>query len=79
MDLLRMYHGTLVDNGVKNYSFEACLEDYRKTVLFCLCYPVISGGTYDMSNSRTVELVETMLDRSVSAIVDLNAAELLPD
>lgn len=79
MDLLRMYHGTLVDNGVKGYSFEACLEDYRKTVLFCLCYPVLSGGTYDMSNPRTLELVQTMLDRSVSAIVDLNAGELLPD
>ncbi len=79
MDILRTYHRTLAENGVENYDFEACLRDYRATVLFCLCYPVISGGTYDLSNERAMALVEAMLERCVSAIVDLDAGELIPD
>ncbi len=78
MDILRMYHDILADSGINGYSFDQCLEDYRRTVLFCLVYPVISGGTYDLSEPRAMELVGSMLDRCVSAIVDLNAGELLP-
>jgi hypothetical protein len=78
MDILRTYHETLLENGATGYGFDQCLEDYRRTVLFCLVYPVISGGTYDLSNRRAMELVGTMLERCVSAITDLNAGELLP-
>ena len=28
-DLVRLYHRTLIENGVQGYSFEACWEDYR--------------------------------------------------
>jgi len=47
-------------------------------VLYCLVYPVIAGGTLDLSNERGVSLVSAMLERSLMAIDDLNCGELLP-
>ena len=77
-DLLRTYHLTLMENGVRGYDFDQCLHDYRVGTLFGLVYPVISGGTLDLGNQRGVALVTAMLERSVAAIVDLDAGELLP-
>ena len=79
MDILRIYHETLVANGVRGYDFDQCLHDYRFATLFCLVYPVVSGGGLDLANERGVTLVTAMMDRSVAAITDLNAAELMPD
>ena len=76
-DLLRGYHQALVDAGVTGYSWEACWDDYRLSVLFCLCYPVISGGSIDLANERGVALATAMAERSLAAITDLGCAELL--
>ena len=77
LDLLRAYHDRLVELGVKNYSFGDCLDDYRWTLMFCLCYPVIGGGLGDVSNERGVALAQAMTDRCVSAIRDWKAFEYL--
>ena len=52
MDILRSYHETLLQQGVKGYTFEQCFDDYRACAMFCLVYPVISGGTLDLANDR---------------------------
>ena len=78
MDLLRMYHGILVERGVKDYSFDQCLLDYRTAAMFCWQYAVIIVGTLDASNERGLALFTTVLERFVSIIVDLKAGELLP-
>ena len=78
MDILRGYHATLQENGVKGYDFEQCFDDYRTSAMFCLVYPVISGGTLDLANDRGVALVTAMLDRSVATILDLNCDEMIP-
>jgi aminoglycoside/choline kinase family phosphotransferase len=79
MSLLEDYHRILTENGRSNgYGFEECLRDYRKSVVFCLVYPVIGGGSVDMGNERGVALWDTWLDRNVAAIEDLDAAELIP-
>jgi hypothetical protein len=77
-DLLRAYHSTLVDHGVDGeaYPFERCWDDYRLATLFCSVYP-LNAGSVDLVNDRAVELFTTMLDRSVSAILDLDALELI--
>ena len=76
--LLAVYHDTLVASGVKGYSFEECWDDYRLATLLVSIYP-LSAGSVDLVNERAVELFTTMLDRSVCAILDLDALELLPD
>ncbi len=78
-EILRSYHRTLMENGARGYDFDQCLHDYRLSTLFCLVYPVIVGGTLDLSNERGLALATAMLDRSVAAIVDLDAGELLPE
>jgi aminoglycoside phosphotransferase (APT) family kinase protein len=76
-DLVRSYHTALLDNGVTGYSYEQCWEDYRLATLFVSVYP-LNAGAVDLVNPRAVELFASMLDRSVSAILDLDALELMP-
>jgi thiamine kinase-like enzyme len=78
MDLLRMYHQILLAAGVRDYGFEQCLIDYRTGILFCWQYAVIILGSLDTANERGLALFTDVLDRFVSAIVDLDALELLP-
>ncbi len=76
-ELTRLYHETLVDHGVTDYPFEEFHDDYRSAVLFCLCYPM-QGGAVELVNDRAVALASSMLERSMSAIIDLDADELAP-
>ena len=77
MDILRSYHNILTENGVRDYSFDQCLHDYRLSTVFCLVYPVIGGGSVDMGNERGVALWNGWLERIVAAILDLDAGELM--
>jgi len=78
MDILHRYHETLMEYGVRGYSFDRCFDDYRRSAMFCLVYPVISGGNLDLANERGVELVTVMLDRSIATILDLDCDEMIP-
>lgn len=76
--VLRAYHQALKAGGVEDYSYEQCWEDYRLGILFCACYP-LNAGALDLVNDRARALFEAMLTRSASAILDLDALELMPD
>lgn len=78
MDLLHIYHHTLIERGVTDYDFDRCFLDYRTAALFCWQYAVIIIGALDTSNERGLALFTSVLERFVAIIVDLNAAELLP-
>jgi hypothetical protein len=77
-EILHRYHDTLVANGVSGYDFDELFEDYRRSVLFSFCYPLSAGANADLVNDRVTELVHAMIDRSVAAILDLDALELTP-
>ena len=79
LDLLRAYHDRLVDMGVRHYSFGDCLNDYRWTLMFCLCYPVMGGGLGDVANERGTALALAMTDRCMAAIRDWKAFEFIKD
>jgi aminoglycoside/choline kinase family phosphotransferase len=78
-DLVRTYHDILTERGVAGYSFEQCWDDYRRSLLFLLNYAVIGIGSLDLANQRGVELFEMIAQRTMTAIGDLNAGELLPE
>ena len=78
MDLLRTYHGILNERGVQDYDFDQCLLDYRASMLFCWSYAVVIGGTLDLANERGMALATDYLERTISALTDLNARELMP-
>jgi len=46
--------------------------------MFCLVYPVVSGGNLDLANERGLELVTAMLDPSIATILDLDCDETIP-
>ena len=78
-DIVRVYHDLLTEGGVRGYSFDQCWEDYRRSLLFLLNYAVIGIGSLDLANERGVELFEMIAQRTLTAIDDLNAGELLPE
>ncbi|HLZ69277.1 MAG TPA: phosphotransferase [Dehalococcoidia bacterium] len=77
LELLGLYHRTLREGGVQDYSFGDLISDYRWTALFCFAYPVMGGGLADLSNARGVALARAMMQRSAAAILDWQAGELL--
>ncbi len=78
MGLLKLYQSTLEENGVQGYGIEQCVEDYRLSLLSCLMVGVIAGAAADISAERGFVLFELIMQRMASAIVDHDAAELLP-
>jgi hypothetical protein len=76
-DLLKRYLEGLEAAGVKGYDFDTAFKDYRTMILGCLVYPITVGGSLDLSNERGRALAECMLERNLTAIAELNCAELL--
>ena len=77
MELLRDYHRVLVENGVRDYSFAQCFEEYRFGVQFMVVIPVTAGSTLDRSNPRALPLMRAMAERATAAILDLKTYETL--
>ena len=72
------YHGILCSMGAKDITFEECWHSYRQNILGMLVPGICAGGALDMSHERIRTLGEAMLRRTLAAIEDLDAAELLP-
>jgi aminoglycoside/choline kinase family phosphotransferase len=75
---LESYLRVLQRHGVNDLSFSELWESYRFNALFALVYPVTICGGLDLANPRGRALGEMVITRSLSAISDLNAGELLP-
>ena len=77
--VVEQFHQTLVDGGVQDYSLDDLWHDYREAALFSLVYPITVCGALDLSEPRAHALARVFLDRSLSAISDLKAGELLDE
>ena len=77
LELLRTYHRLLTRYGVTGYEFDACLTDYRKSILYCLVYMVIACGSLDTTNERGRTLVNAVLERTIAAVLDFDVASLM--
>ena len=77
LNCLRQYHETLIDMGVKNYSFDHCLEHYRYNLLILMITPIAICGTLDQGNERGAQVGATGLQRTFEAIESLDCAQLL--
>jgi hypothetical protein len=76
-EIVKLYHDTLVENGVTGYTLEQCWQDYRLSVLFLLVYSVIAIGSLDMANERGLDLFTKISTRTLAAVDDLKAYELI--
>jgi thiamine kinase-like enzyme len=79
MELLELYHSTLLENRVRDYSFAQCLEDYRLSMLEVFVFWVVVGGYCDFEGERATTYLHNALARFNAAIADLGSAELLLD
>ena len=73
--LLREYHSVLEDKGVKGYSFDECLHDYRVSMLELLVFWIVTGGYCDYEGERARTYLQNTLDRLDAAIWDLDSTE----
>ncbi len=76
-EVIELYHASLVEAGVRNYTLADCREDYRRAATFCVCYPLIVAGSLDLANERGRALGKMMLDRALSAAHDVDSLALL--
>ncbi|MYC30717.1 MAG: phosphotransferase, partial [Chloroflexi bacterium] len=73
--LLREYHSALEDRGVKGYSFEECLHDYRVSMLELLIFWIVTGGYCNYESARAKTYLRNTLERLDAAIRDLDSTE----
>lgn len=78
-DLLRRYHHHLVEGGVKDYSFEQLKTDYRGYFAGVIAGSVVLLGTLPESNDRGRRLIETSVERFITAMEDHDSLALLPE
>ena len=72
------YHETLCDNGVTNLVFADCWRMYRSNLLLRLLILMFACAELELDDEYSRRLVEITVERSLTAIEDLDAIELLP-
>lgn len=83
--LLKMYYQILIENGIKEYSFEQCFDDYRLTLLDTfarLVYvirPPLQNEDLERYHASDHKFREVELPRRCAAILDLGADKLIPE
>ena len=78
MRLLRLWHDTLGEHGVKGYAWDQAVLDYRLGALLSWVYVVIGVASLDPANERGMALQNAWVQRRSTAIAELDAGELMP-
>jgi len=69
-ELLKLYHGRLVEHGVKNYSYKKFINDYKTNLIVVLLMFSMSMDSVDQSSDRAKALFHQFYSRLDSALVD---------
>jgi thiamine kinase-like enzyme len=75
-ELLERYHDALCRAGVAEYSLDACLEDYRWSLMYATLYP-IDAGSFELPSEAAHDMVDQWARRFFTAVVDLECINLL--
>lgn len=76
--LLKDYHDSLVENGVRGYEFDQCLQDYRLAIFHPLKVLVSAGAILDFTSARGRALISVLIERVNAIVADHRVGELLP-
>src|SRR4029077_7069844 len=76
--LMRVYHGTLIECGVKDLSWEACWDGYRRGTFHGILMTVAASMVVQRTE-RGDDMFMTWLERNAQQVLDLGALELLPE
>lgn len=76
-EVVALYHQTLVENGVKDYSLADCWRDVRLGVMYTWLYPV---GTVaiDLANEHGRRYQQAIVERHSALLEDIQAGDALP-
>lgn len=77
-EILKIWHDALIEHGVKNYTWDDAVYDFRLGTLSYLCYPVHFHKSGISAQGRLKELIEVIYRRSFSCAVDIDAGSVLP-
>ena len=72
------HHEIVCSMGASDLTFEECWGLYRNNILGRLITAIITTGGLDLNDVRSYELAEISLQRTLAAIEDLDAGELIP-
>ena len=76
-ELITVYHQGLVEGGLTDYSFEACMRDYPYGMLVALRYMlIIIGGLEIEKNPNARHMLNLWFDRMVPLIEDIDLPAL---
>ena len=76
-EVIRLYYDSLVEHGVRNYSYERCFHDYRMGVMYTFLYS-IGTVTIDLANDTGRAYQRTITDRHMAAVEDLKGIDVIP-
>jgi Phosphotransferase enzyme family len=78
-NVLRAWHETLIEGGVKDYSYDEALRHFRLACLVCLTLPVyFHVKVIDGCIPRGKLLCESQARRHFGAALEIDAASVLP-
>ncbi len=77
-DALHEYHDIVCRMGAENYSWNDCWRSYRQNMLGTLMPMVLGAGGIDANDDALRNQTHALLERTLTAIDDLNAWEFLP-
>ncbi len=75
--LVRLYHNTLVSEGVAGYSIDQCQADYRSRLLSPFNVTVGSLANVDLSDERGQDIARTKIERTSAGLRDHDLVGLL--
>lgn len=78
LEVLRRWYDALIREGVRNYSWEEAVHDFRLAALQLLCFPVHFHVGFIGSEGRTMELIKAICGRVFSSAVEIDAVSVLP-
>ncbi len=76
-ELLRLYHGRLVEHGVRGYGYRKFLRDYKTNLVVVLLMFSMSMDAIDQSSERAQRLFHRFYSRLDAALIDWEIEKLL--
>lgn len=76
-ELLRQYYQTLMDEGVENYSWAQCYDDYRCGMCSSFVQGVLSATLAEGANEQAYKLAQVVASRFIAAAQRLRLSEML--
>lgn len=77
-EVLQYWYKELLENGVKNYSWDEAVYDFKLCALFCLCLPIFFHKRSINPGGRVKKLREVIIRGHFASVEEIDALSILP-